>query len=88
MRYGQLAVGVGNVITIGFLEVEPRTAIKQLFAAMPYTNDYNGFPLTMLLEIAAEYALFLLGCRFNHFGGGMDGENVAPILHHGVALCV
>jgi hypothetical protein len=78
MRYGQLAVGANNVITVGFLEIEPRTAIKQLFAALPYADQYNGLPLTVLLEITAEYAPFLIGCRFNHFRGGMDREDIAP----------
>jgi hypothetical protein len=32
----------------------------------------------VLLEIATEYALFLLGCRFDHFRGWMDREDIAP----------
>src|SRR5262249_32897894 len=78
MRYCQLAIGTNNVITVGFLEIEPRTAIKQLFAALPYADQYTGLPLTVLLEIAAEYTPFLIGCRFNHFCGEMDWEDTAP----------
>jgi hypothetical protein len=78
MRYGQLAIGADNVITLGLLEIEPRTAIKHLFAALLYADEYNGLALTVLLEITAEYALFLLGCRFDYFRGGMDREDIAP----------